>query len=514
MRQVPRVLVVGAGVAGLVAARQLAGRYEVVLLERERRAGGKLVTSEFRGRPLDLGPDNFITRNDAAERLCREIGLGDDLLAPATSSAAVFARGLPRPLPKGLVLGVPTDLGALRRSGIVGPGAVLRAAADLVLPRSRASMMLAARLDGGAGDPTVAEVVRPRLGAEVLGALVDPLIGGINAGDSARLSFAAAAPSLASAAAGRRSLLRALRPRPSADPRGEDGSASPHTSPLFLGLQGGLGTLVARLVLECERAGVDVRLDTGVNALERCPAGAGSAWVLRCASERLEADGVVLALPAPGAAELLGTVSPVLARECGDIAYAGVATVTLAWPDRVVPAKLADLLGGAHSGARGLSGGDHSSVSPAGTSAILPGSGVLIPRSSGHLVTAATFTSTKWPRSANPGEVVVRASVGRDGDDRSERLDDDELVRRVRDELSSILGITAAPLETVVQRWPASFPQYVTGHLDRGTRIRRLATSLPALALAGAGYEGIGIPACIASGERAAAAVDLQLCGR
>lgn len=511
----PRVVVVGAGVAGLVAARSLAARYEVVLVEREPRPGGKLATAEFRGRPLDLGPDNFLTRDGTVERLCRELGLGDDLLAPATSSAAVFARGRPRPLPRGLVLGVPTDLGALRRSGIVGPASVLRASADLVLPRGRAVATLPAGTAtvgiGSGADPTVAGVVRPRLGRAVLDTLVDPLLGGINAGDAERLSFAAAAPQLAAAVTGRRSLVRSLRRGPpEGAPGGSAGHAGATARPLFLGLQGGLGSLTERLAADCERTGVELRLGVAADVLERAGPRTAATWVVRCGPQRLEADGVVLALPAYGAARLLRAVAPDLAQACGTITYAGVVTVTLAWPGQAVPGRIAALLAPRRAGTTVPRAPAPSS---SGTASVLPGSGVLVPRSSGHLVTAATFTSTKWPRSANPGEAVVRASAGRDGDDRALSLGDDELVTRVRTELGSILGITSPPLETLVQRWPMSFPQYVSGHLAQVRRIAALAAALPGLALAGAGYEGIGIPACVASGHRAASAIDVQLSG-
>ncbi|HVC26335.1 MAG TPA: protoporphyrinogen oxidase [Acidimicrobiales bacterium] len=508
------VVVVGGGVAGLAAARLLARHADVVLLERESRVGGKLTTVEFRGRPLDVGPDNFITRNDAAERLCRELGLGDDLLAPATSSAAVYSRGRPRRLPAGLVLGVPTDLGALRRSGIVGAGAAFRAALDLVLPRSAVSAALADVADdpraGDVGaadgpDPTVHEVLVPRLGRSVVAALVDPLLGGINAGDCSTLSLRAAAPQLASAAAEGRSILRALRARASARPAGGEPTGASR-SPLFLGLTGGIETLVSRLAEECERRGASLRAASPVTGLELRPGEERGPWLVRCGSEALHADGVVLALPAQGASHLLAPVAPDLARECGSIAYSGVVTVTLAWDAGSVPPALASRIGPRSS----RRSGDGSSV---GSSAVLPGSGVLVPRAVGGIVTAATFTSTKWPRSAGPGEVVVRVSAGRDGDERALALGDGELVAAVRAELASLLGIVATPLDSLVWRWPASFPQYTSGHLARAARIAGLAEALPGLALAGAAYDGIGIPACVASGERAAAILGGRLGG-
>ncbi len=471
-----RVVVVGGGVTGLAAARRLAERNETVLLERDGRLGGRLRTERLRGRPVDVGPDSFITRNDAAERLCRALGLENELVAPATSNAGVLARGRVRPLPAGLVLGVSTDIAALARSGVVGPVAALRAAADLVLPRSAATAALATGGDGA--DPTVAEVIRPRLGKAVLEVLVDPLLGGINAGDSYRLSFAAAAPLLAASVAGERSLILSLRRRPRAVP-----AHVMSGSPAFLGLAGGIETLAARLGEECRGLGVDTRTATAAEWLELRRDGAEPRWALGAGGARLEADAVVLAVPATGAAALLGEVDAALAAECAAIPYADVVTVTFAWPKRAVP--------------------------PAVTS--LPMSGVLVPRSPRNVVTAASFTSAKWPRSANADEFVVRVSAGRDGDGRAMALGDQELVGRVRAELAAMLGIEAAPLEVLVARYPAALPQYLSGHLARVDRIERIAARLPGLALAGAAYAGIGIPACISSGERAAASVEAAL---
>ena len=468
-----RVVVVGGGVAGLAAARRLASRHETVLLERDGRLGGRLRTEQFRGRPVDVGPDSFITRNDAAERLCRELGLAAELIEPATTSAGVLARGRVRPLPSGLVLGVSTDIAALARSGVVGPLAALRAAADLVLPRSAATAALAAE-DGGA-DPTVAEVIRPRLGRAVLEVLVDPLLGGINAGDSSRLSFTAAAPMLAASVAGKRSLILSLRRRPRSVPE----LPGPR-KPAFLGLSDGIETLATRLGEECLRLGVDVRTGSAAEWLRLRPAGREPRWELGLGGAVLEADALVLALPAPDSARLLEASDARLAAECAAIPYAGVVTVTLAWPMGSVPKAVS----------------------------ALPMSGVLVPRSARNVVTAVSFTSRKWPRSANTGELVLRVSTGRDGDGRAISLDDHDLVERVRAELASMLGIVAEPAEVLVARYPAALPQYLSGHRARVARIEEASARLPALALAGAAYGGIGIPSCISSGERAAASVE------
>ncbi len=501
-----RVAVVGGGVTGLVAALTLAtdadtdagsaragsggcGRGdEVVLLESGERLGGKLATTTFRSRPLDLGPDAFITRNDAARRLCEELGIGEELIAPSASSAAIFARGRLRPFPPGLALGIPTDLVALARSGIVTLPGAARAALDLLLQR-RLPIDLAARAVAGEDDPTIAQVVAPRLGREVLERLVDPLLGGTNAGDSSELSFAAVAPALAERVAGESSLVRALRRWPLG---GGGGQAPPaagrHGGPpsqlqaasagvtppsLFLGLEAGLGRLAAVLAERCAASGVELRLGCPVTAVEPRPGGGGGYLLELAGGACVEVDGLILAVPASSAAKLVAPLAPELAGECAAIPYAGVALVTIAWPASALPAPLA-------------------------------GSGALVPRSPELMTTALTFVSTKWPRSARSGEAVVRASLGRHLDPRPLELDDVDLEARALDELAAILGVDSSPLEVLVQRWPASFPQYLSGHLARVARIEALEQARPGLVLAGAGYRGIGIPACVQDGRRAA----------
>ncbi|HTZ08754.1 MAG TPA: FAD-dependent oxidoreductase, partial [Acidimicrobiales bacterium] len=214
----PTVVVVGGGIAGLSAALALAsapGAPRVVVLEASARLGGKLASAEIGGRTVDLGPDAFLARRPEAVDLCRELGLGPDLVAPGRRNAFVLARGRLRPLPDGLALGVPTRLAPLARSGILSPPGLARAALDLASPGRGPS-----RPPGSVPDRAVAAVTTARLGREVTELLVDPLVGGIHAGDTARMSAAAVFPPLLEAAPGH-SLMRALRPPgPAAAPEG------------------------------------------------------------------------------------------------------------------------------------------------------------------------------------------------------------------------------------------------------------------------------------------------------
>ena len=450
----PRVAVVGGGITGLATAWFLRDRADVVLLEASSRLGGRIATVEMAGVPVESGPDTFLARVPEATDLCRAVGLGDDLVRPATGKAWIWTRGRLRPLPDGQVLGVPTTVWPLVRSGVVSPAGMARAALDLVLPR---------RPSGP--DPTVAEVVTARLGAEVLDRLVDPLVGGIHAGRADGLSLTATAPQLA-AAAGSRSLVLGLRRQRAAAP--------PDDRPVFLGVAGGLGRLVDRLRTELARAGVDVRTRTRVASIGRH----GDGW--RLAGPDLAAiddvDAVVVTVPAPVAAGLLRTACPDAAGELDAIRYASVTVGTLGYRPAAVPHPL-------------------------------DGSGFLVPRVDGRLMTACTWSTSKWPDLRRSGLVLLRPSAGRAGDERALRLDDDDLVGRLHQELAEALGVTEPPVERLVTRWLRAFPQYQPGHQAQVARIESaLAAAMPGVVVAGAAYRGLGIAACVRQGEAAARA--------
>lgn len=501
------IAVVGGGISGLGAARVLAGAQpsgqpdptdnggpvyeragegagggreaiEVVVLEAAERFGGKILSGEFRGRPIDLGPDNFLTRNPSAAELCAELGIGEDLVAPATSSASVVARGRLHPMPTGLILGLPPDLLALARSRIVSVRGLARAAFDLLAvgePMTASSLGLAQN----SGATSLSEgpewsagsILRHRLGREIVDRLVDPLLGGINAGGIDQLSLTVVAPEVARALVGQKSVTRALRllARRARAQKAGDGARS---RPFFLGLRGGLGRIVEELEADLQLRGVKLRAGTAVSALTKT----GERYELETASGTIVADGVVMAAPGHVAARLLVDIAPAAAAELGSIPHSSVALVTVAW-------------------ASGAVGG------------LPPGSGFLVPRCEGRIVTGCTFLSTKWPPTAAEGELVIRASTGRYGDDRGASMSDEELVEAVLDELAELLGISAAPLESLVQRWPRAFPQYLPGHLRKIERALVALREIPPLALAGPTLGGIGIPACLTSGERAAVEV-------
>jgi oxygen-dependent protoporphyrinogen oxidase len=450
------VAVVGGGISGLATAYWLRAEHgaDVVVVEAGERAGGKVHTRTLAGLPVDTGPDAFLSRGAELAELVERLGLAEDVVRPQGGGAFIWSRGRLHPVPQGGAFGIPDRVRPLLRSRLLSPVGILRAGLDLVRPRT-----------GLGDDPCVADVVRPRLGGEVVDRLVQPLLGGVHAGSVDRISARSTVPEVLELARANRSLVVGLRRRRRATPR----PATPPAPPL-VSLRGGLGRLVRGLV---EAIGAQ-RVVTAAPATSVRPVPDG--WEVVGPGLRLLARQVVVATPAYTAAGLLGDAAPGLARELRGIPYVDVATVTLALPR----ARVGDLVG----------------------------TGFLVPPVEGSLLVGCTWLTSKWPQLANRDTVLLRCMVGRDGDDRFALLGDDELVDAVRADLARVMGLTAAPTAVLVQRWPRAIPQYVVGHADRLERIERLVP--PGLHLTGAAYRGSGLAACVAAARRTAAAVAVE----
>jgi len=451
-----RLVVVGGGIAGLTAAREAArAGLRVTLLEAEAHTGGKLVLGGVAGVPVDLGAESILARRPEGTALAEEVGLGEDVVHPATTAAGIFSRGELHPLPGGQLMGVPGDLRALAASGILTTAALARVRADRLLPRTPMD-----------GDVAIGEYVARRLGRDVVERLVEPLLGGVYAGHADRLSLAATVPQLVPLAAAGTSLSNGVRELLARSAQSGAGG------PVFAGIRGGVGRLPIAVARDAERYGADLRTGVGVRALQKTAEG----WRLDLSDgTALDADAVVLAVPAYVAARLLAGHAPVAAERLGEIEYASMAIVTFAFP-------------------RG-------SVGPEG----LPGSGFLVPPVDGRVIKASTFSSAKWPWLAHSAGnlVIVRASIGRHGEERELDRDDADLVKAALADLGDATGLSGTPVDSHVQRWHDSLPQYAVGHLDRVAGVR---AALPeGIAVAGAAYDGVGIPACIASARKAVA---------
>ncbi|MDA8314340.1 MAG: protoporphyrinogen oxidase, partial [Actinomycetota bacterium] len=340
---------------------------------------------------------------------------------------------------------------------------------------------------GPLGDRSIGPLVSRKLGHQVVDRLVDPLVGGIHAGGVEDASVAAVFPVLLTAAQERSSFMRALR-RTSAQ------ASQATEGPLFWALRGGLGSLAARLAERLAERDADVRLAQPVEAMDRVAAG----WLLRTKEGEQPADGVVLATPAGPAAALLAPHDPQAAGMLRALDYASVAVVTLAFAQEALPDDLF------------------------GTGLLVPrktpvprqvADAAALSRGEPFLVTACTYLWAKWPHLERPGVRLLRVFVGRSGDTRHQSMSDADLVRRVAHELTALVGSTGEPLDAVVTRWDDALPQYRVHHPLRVASIEASVRRLGAVAVAGAAYHGIGIPACIANGRTAAKEVLAQLAG-
>jgi oxygen-dependent protoporphyrinogen oxidase len=452
-----RIAVVGGGITGLAAALRLRERApagtHITVYEQSAALGGKLRTGELAGSVLERGAESFLARDpaggeSAAVALARRVGLGGDLVHPTTGQAAIAVGGRLLPVPRGTLVGVPGDLDEV--------AAVARPDAERDRDGGRPLL-------GPDEDVAVGALVRRRLGDEVVDRLVDPMLGGVYAGRADLLSLAATMPRLADTARVESTLVGAVRAAQAAAPRVPG-------APIFATVAGGLSRLVAATAAAGD---AELRLGAAVRELAATPRG----WRLVVGptrdAELVDVDAVILALPARPAARLLAGVDAGVAGPVGGLDYASVALVALALPAAPLPEL----------------------------------SGFLVPATEGALTKAATFFTTKWGHLRRPdGVALVRASVGRYGDEQQLQREDAELAEAVHRELSALVGAAMpAPLATHVQRWGGALPQYAPGHLDRVAAARaRLRAAHPTLALAGAGYDGVGIPTCVRSGETAA----------
>jgi protoporphyrinogen/coproporphyrinogen III oxidase len=457
-RQAPRVVVVGAGISGLAAAaavRRERPDVDVVVLEAADRVGGKLRLDEVAGVTLDVGAESILNRRPEGVDLAGRSGLADRLTHPATIEARIWSRGRLHRMPRS-VLGVPADPEELAAGGLLSEAGLDRALQEPERPATSVD-----------GDVSIGWLVEERFGTEVLDRLVEPLLGGVYAGHARRLSARAAAPQVLALLEEDHSMLRAAAAAT---------ARKVNQRPVFAGIEGGVGQLP-----EAVAAGLDVRLRTTVRELDR----RGRGWELLTgpvpAPERLGADAVIVAVPAPAAARLVRNAAPVAAEALSEIECASMAVVTLAFPAARFPT--------------------------------VAGSGFLVPPVEGRLVKAATFSSAKWGwvREAAPDLVLMRASVGRHGEEQVLQRADEELVERVLLDLGDAVGLMGRPVDWHVQRWGGGLPQYAVGHLDRVRRVREGVRAAAGLAVCGAAYDGVGIPACIASGELAARQVLHQL---
>ena len=455
-----RVAIVGGGISGLSAALGMvdtdtdAGvdadvHTDVVVFDAAGRVGGRIDTSPFAGvAHVDEGADAFLARVPEAVALARRVGLGDDLVSPEPVGAAVWHDGL-HPIPDGLLLGVPGRLGPLATTGLLSWKGKARAALEPFLPRTSTD------------SDSIGEYIRARFGDEVHERLVDSLVGSIYATDTDRFSLAEV-PQLAALAQDNRSLLLAARRQRSAQ-----GTATAATSPIFAAPRRGMSGLTAATA-DAVRAGGGTVL-TGATVAS-CARTADGRWRLTTGTPVDDDvfDAVIFATPARVTGDLLADAAPDASTLLAQAETADVIMVTLhvaadQWPE----------------GLRAMSG-------------------YLVPKPAQRWVTAASFGSQKWAHWRPPaGGEILRVSLGRDGMEVLQ-LNDDEVLDAVLSDLALHLGVAFDPLEVRITRWPGAFAQYRPHHAQWVDAVERNLP--PGLFVTGAGFRGIGIPACVRSG--------------
>ena len=455
-------VVIGGGMAGLAAGEALvmAGR-RVVIVEPTGRPGGVLDTVRRDGWLVERSADNFLASRPEGLALCERLGLSASLIGvdPAVRRALVFHRGRTVPAPAGFRLLAPGRAAGVLASPLLSPFGKIRMLAERFVPPRRTE----------ADEPLEHFAVR-RLGREAFERLVQPLVAGIWTADPARLSMAAACPEFVALERSAGSLTAGERARVRGAGRREEATGARYGQ--FVALADGMGTLPRALAGRLAALGVEFR-----TAAARKITRADGSWIVDLDhGDPLRAEGVVIATRAPVAASLLAGVDRPLADALGAIEYTGSAVVSLGYARNDI----------AHP---------------------LDAAGVVVPRSAGRKILAVSFSSAKYPGRAPAGHALVRVFVGGALDPTTPLLGDGPLVDLVRREIGDVIGARGTPVLVQIDRWAGAMPQYHVGHLGRVALIRERLAALPGLAVAGAAYEGVGIPQVIASGQAAARAV-------
>ncbi len=466
-----RIAIIGGGIAGLAAAfelekaRKSGSSVEYMLFEARPRLGGSLASEIVNGAVLERGPDSFLTEKPAAAELCRELGLGADLI-PSNDAARktyIVVHNRLVPLPDGLMFLVPTKLVPTALTRLFTLRTKVRMALELLHPPTT-----------NGHDESVAALVERHFGQEAVDRLADPLLSGIYGGDAAELSAQTVLPRLVDMETKYGSLTRGMlaahkkmRAVAKNSTKGSNRGAAIFTA-LRCGMQQLVDALIAYLDPDC------VRTATPVAAIEKT----GDGWSIEAAGARLEFDALIMAVPAWAAGNLLEQVDPVLSAELGSIPYSSSITVNLIYDE----ARIGQLP---------------------------EGFGFLVPVSEGRSMLACTFAHRKFLGRTPPGKAVFRAFLGGMKRDELMAESDEALIATVRREMSEILGAktipaTVAPEYAQVSRWSRAMAQYAVGHRERMQRVKDRVAALPGLRLVGNAYDGIGVPDCIRLGRQAA----------
>jgi protoporphyrinogen/coproporphyrinogen III oxidase len=449
-----RIAIVGGGISGLSAAfaleqRRSAGQnLDFILFESSPRLGGVLRTEQVDGYVVEAGPDSFLSEKPWAADLCRALGIDDQLIGSidARRKTYILRAGRLVEIPDGLMFMVPTKILPTALSELFSWRTKLRMAQEFFHPPAAAT-----------SDESVASLVARHYGEEIVDRLADPLLYGIYGGNAQDLSVRAVMPRFAEMETAHGSLSRAMLKARKRMP------LSNVQRPLFTSLKKGIEQLPQAIIARIPPA--SLRTSTAVQTIHRD----GGEWAISSGAKKERFDVVILAVPAYITAALLHDCAPQLCGELAAIRYTSSIVVALGYDANV-------------------------------RRSLPPGFGLLVPRSEGRRMLAATFVHNKFPHRTPDDRALLRCFFAGANADAIGQQSDTEISNVVREELRQILRLRSAPLFTRVYRWKSAMAQYSVEHLHRLDRIEQFCRQLPGLALAGNGYRGIGIPDCVRSG--------------
>jgi oxygen-dependent protoporphyrinogen oxidase len=454
---VKTVAIIGGGIAGLSAAYYLeraranGAGIEWTLVEKSSRLGGVILTEQREGFVLEAGPDSFLTAKPEGAQLCRELGIGDQLIGSndAARKTHILVKGRLVEIPQGLEFMVPTRTWPMARTSLFSLSTKVGMLRE---------MQLQAPSPSPQADESVASFVRRHFGQEVVDRVAEPMLAGVYGGDAERLSVNAVLPRFVEMEREHGSLVRAAL---AAQRQRTKAGAAPQ--PLFTSLQLGMQQLVDSLLSVLPASSLYTSQDDV--ALQR----QGETWQITTRQGSGQFDDVLLAVPAPAAGALLTEVQPDLAAMLSAIQYTSSAAVILAFDRTKLP----------------------------------PGFGFLVPRSEGGKMMACTFVHNKFPHRAPEGSALLRCFFSTARVRRMEGYSDAALLDLAQRELQEIIGLTVTPRFARVFRWECALPQYEVGHLERVAKMEGQFAELPGIRLIGNSFYGVGVPDCIKSARHA-----------
>lgn len=452
------VVIVGGGVSGLSTAFYLKKRgIRSILVEKTERLGGLIKTDYIKGCELEAGPDSFISAKPSVVKLAEDLRIENELIGSNDGKRQIFVvrNGTLTPMPKGMVMMIPTDWNSVLRSPLFSDKT-----------KGRFLLETFSRPHERSGDFSIRDFIADHFGEEPLTYVTEPLLSGVYGGDAAQLSARSVLPRFLEYERKHGSLIKAAQQ----ERGGMNGKQS-----FFLSFRGGMQTLIEKLGETLDGNAIRLRAD-----VENISSGI-NCWHVQTQRERIEASEVVLACPAHTSSKLLAELNPALARELEAIPYSSAILVTLLYQHEFF---------------------NHP----------LNGFGFLVPRPERKTIAAATWINTKFPSRVASEFVAIRAFIVDPEATPHLKTPEAELLSSVRADLKRFMGIASDPVYAQVSPWPQSMPQYVVGHAQRCQRILSLLEKWPGLHLVSNYFDGVGIPDCVRLAEKTACRLSQTLC--